>query len=788
MVLIMKTGYKILFLAICATVVLSVDSSAQSSLLRYADRQYSLGNYAEAAETYTEAYGRRGRYETARMVAQTYSIMGDYARSFEWWGVTVSHEGSDRDDFVKYLRSAVQAGRMDSVGDILSGAGYTESDFPELDFAGMRSLLGQRANVKLVPVEGLNSDGSDMGVSFDGKGNVLFSSDRGPVGDTQRPAVRLDAKNSIYSSDRSNFNERQYYRLYSHGDDGSLSVVVTDLEDVVQLNGPSVLADRGIVFYTAFEGRTKVKGMREVEIQPGIYYGRLDADGNITESVAFPYNSDLEYGVMTPFVDGEAGRLYFSSDMPGGYGKYDIYYVEFDGDMNFGDPVNLGPGVNTAESDSHPSRIGDRFYFSSRGHLGLGGMDVFTADYGGGNISGVRNMGVPYNSERDDFAYAVSPEGRRYLTSDRPGGQGLDDIYTIEDLYKHLRASVVDCDGVLIRDAFEVELSELGKDERTATVREADGRVGAVLDPVSDFVLKISRAGHFSVVDSTLSTKGMEGDTLSREYRLVAVPYRTPVYVDIVYYDLDRSEIRKDAAPALDKVAELLGRYGFMDLVVSSHTDSRASDAYNEALSQRRADAVRDYLSGYGIPGERVRLEWSGESELVNDCGDGVPCPEREHQMNRRSELVLEAFPDPDKAYGLPEGVEDPCDLEQMLRGIQEEVNGLPVVYFDFDRSEIRPVHRKELERVGIMMGRLQDLRLYIEGHTDQRGSDAYNMALSERRAKSVMEYLVKRGVEVSRMEHVWYGESRPVHDCSTGDCSGAQHQENRRTVLRTGK
>jgi outer membrane protein OmpA-like peptidoglycan-associated protein len=416
-------------------------------------------------------------------------------------------------------------------------------------------------------------------------------------------------------------------------------------------------------------------------------------------------------------------------------------------------------------------------------------MDVFTADHLNGEITGVMNMGIPYNSAGDDFAYVVSSDGKRYLSSDREGGLGLDDIYAVEDLYKRLVARVVDCEGNLITGGYE---SELGKRDGSGTLETSRGERGellAELDPETDFSLKIGRKGYFSITDDSLSTKGFSGDTLYRDYRLAAIPYRTPVYVDIVYYDLDRSEIRKDAEPVLDKVGELMNRYGFMDLMVGSHTDSRAGDAYNEELSQRRADAVRGYLSKYGIPGERVRLEWYGEQKPVNDCGDGKPCAEADHQLNRRSEMVLEAFPDPERQYDLPKELmgRDVCDRESFFDALQEEINRVPTVYFDFDGSSLRQVHRKELERVAVLMGRMDGLQLYIGGHTDQRGSEEYNRTLSERRAKTVMDYLVNRGVDSSRMQHEWFGKSRPVNDCSTGDCTEEMHQQNRRTELRLG-
>ncbi|PSK96619.1 OmpA family protein, partial [Cecembia rubra] len=781
MVLIMRNSIKIFIAA--GFLLLATDIYGQARLLRYGDKQYLLENYGRAAEAYREAYVRRAEYGTAVKAAESYDRLGMYSESYEWWGRAVGHEGSGKDDYASYLRAAVQSGRWGEIEVLLKSGGYTEYDFPGLDLSGMRRLLESPARVKLVPVSGANSGGSDIGAWPDGGGTLYFSSDRGSVGDVSRRAgIRLDAKNNIYSSERSSYNEREFYRIYRKDSSGAATVVVTDLAGALHVSDPSLMSDRGLVFYTAFVGRTRQKGTREITNHAGIYYGKIDRDGNITGSVSFPYNDHQSYGVMNPYVDTEANRIYFASDMPGGEGGFDLYYVEYDGEMNFSAPVNLGPEVNTSQNESHPSRSGGSFYFSSRGHGGLGGMDVFTADYNGGKIGNVRNMGVPYNSVRDDFAFVVAGDGKRYLTTDRDGGIGLDDIYTVEDLFRILQARVRDCEGNVVPD-YSGELSRQGGGIIAAQLSR-EGILTAELDPDGDFVLRISRKGYFPVTDGSLGTKGLEADTLKRDYVLSPIPYRTPVYVDIVYYDLDRSEIRKDAEPALERIGDLMGRYGFMDLVVSSHTDSRASEEYNRALSERRANSVRDYLSKYGIDGGRVRLEWHGEQNLVNECGDGVSCPESDHQLNRRSELVLEAFSDSGRQYELPEGIEDPCELPAYLERIAEEA-GLPTVYFDFDGTGIRPEHRRELERVGVMLGRKTDLRLYIEGHTDSRGSEAYNMGLSERRAQAVMAYLVKRGVASTRMEHRWFGESRPKVDCATGDCSEAQHQQNRRTELR---
>jgi outer membrane protein OmpA-like peptidoglycan-associated protein len=195
-------------------------------------------------------------------------------------------------------------------------------------------------------------------------------------------------------------------------------------------------------------------------------------------------------------------------------------------------------------------------------------------------------------------------------------------------------------------------------------------------------------------------------------------------------------------------------------------------------------------LVAKGISANRVRLEWFGEGKLVNDCGNDVPCPETKHQLNRRSELVLEAFSDPNKQYEIPEELKelDFCDPEKIFEKIQDEIKNLPTIYFDFDKDMLRSIHEKDLERAASMLKRLPNLMLFIEGHTDQKGSVQYNQKLSERRAKSVMDYLNTRGISSRRMKSAWYGESRPIHDCAVIPCTPEMEQLNRRTELRLGK
>lgn len=628
---------------------------AQQSKLRYADKQYHLENYAHAAEVYEQAFQKKESYPTAVRIAESYSKMRNYDMAYSWWAKVVAFENAGRDDYYQYLLAAMQAGKGMDAENLLKDSDFEAFDFPEIDFSRLQQLQAERANIKLVSLPTINSSGSDFGTSIDEEGNIYFTSDRGTVISSTKPAIRLDAKNNIFSKEKSDLNDREYFSLYRKDTAGNISLLNILLDKALHVSDPSITSDGKLIFFTAVTGQKKGNRREDIYNFPGIYFGELNERDEVENVQSLPANNLLEYGVMHPFVDESEGRLYFSSNMPGSFGGYDIYYVAFDSEMNFGDIVNLGPQVNTAGNESHPFRQEEDFFFSSDGHAGLGGLDIFKAKYSGGEFSEVQNIGVPYNSPRDDFAYYVDPNGKTYLSSDRIGGQGLDDVYGIEDLNKKLEAKLIDCDGNPIMEDFEILLTQDGSQSEIPTKIGDSNEILADLESESNYALQIKKTGFFSIKDSTLSTIGLAEDTLRRTYTLAKIPYQLPVYIDIVYYDLDKSAIRRDAEPILDKIGELMNKYAFLDLLVASHTDSRASHEYNEKLSERRADAVKAYLARYNVDHERIRLEWFGEENLVNKCADGINCSESYHQLNRRSELVLEAFPNTLLAYELPE-------------------------------------------------------------------------------------------------------------------------------------
>jgi outer membrane protein OmpA-like peptidoglycan-associated protein/tetratricopeptide (TPR) repeat protein len=756
---------------------------AQNALLRYADKQFELGNFSDAATLYEQAHERKATYGNAKKAALTFQKIQEYDKSFDLWKTTIGYEEASREDFSSYLIAAMKAENGISSEELLSGSPFKESAFPEIDFDIIRELNNKKANVKLVQPKGINSTGSDFRLAEDTQGNKYFTSDRGSLYPSEKPALRLDAKSKVFSEEKSDLNNRDFFGIYRNTNSSDLEKMDFDVPGGLVYSDPTLMESKSLLFYTTFRNIRKVKKSREFEVNPEIYFSKISADGKLSDTRAFPLNDATKYGVMHPFIDEKAKKIYFASDMQGGFGGFDLYYVSYDDALNFGSPVNLGSSINTKEDESHPFIMGEKFHFSSKGHPGLGGMDIFQASSANGIFHNVENMGVPFNSPRDDFGYFITSKGKRYLSSDRKGGLGRDDIYLIEDLNKYLLARVVDCSGNVISEEYETTLTDTNKNENQPTKRGTKFELIGDLLPESDYALTITKKGYFKIHDNEITTNGLQGDTLRREYRLAPIPYNMPVFIDIVYYDLDKSQIRPNAEPTLDKIAELMKRYSFVDLKVGSHTDSRASHEYNVALSERRAAAVRVYLSKFNIPENRVKLDWFGEEKRTNDCGDGIPCPETEHQLNRRSELILEAFPDKNIDYDMPVELlgKDICDPAAFISALNHEI---PTIYFDFDKANLRPVHKTELEKLVLYLMHARGLNLQVQGHTDQRGNEEYNMKLSERRAKAVMDYLVLRGINGDRMSSEWLGKTKPVHDCGEHPCTEEMHQMNRRTEL----
>ena len=344
--------------------------------------------------------------------------------------------------------------------------------------------------------------------------------------------------------------------------------------------------------------------------------------------------------------------------MPGSIGATDIYVVDILDDNEFSEPRNLGPKINTAGREIFPFITNEKLYFASDGHLGLGGLDVFEVKNGDG-FGIPTNLGAPLNSDLDDFGYITNEETKLgFVCSNRAGGKGADDIYSFSR--NPITTKEADCNplvngyvsntvtGERIANAMVSLFDESGK-LLVETQTNLNGNYSFIADDLNcntRYDVKVNKVGYgpaekpfkttTAEVVVPLGLKLMDERIVEDNRGLVKIK------IGIIYFDLDKSFIRNDAAIEWNKVVLLMRQYPNMIINVESHTDSRSPDDYNLELSDRRAKEARDYIIAQGIRAERILSAIGyGEMQIINNCKNGVLCSEAQHQLNRRSEFII---------------------------------------------------------------------------------------------------------------------------------------------------
>jgi outer membrane protein OmpA-like peptidoglycan-associated protein len=359
-----------------------------------------------------------------------------------------------------------------------------------------------------------------------------------------------------------------------------------------------------------------------------------------------------------PSIDKNGTVLYFASNMPGGYGKSDLYFSVLTNGQ-WSKPFNLGPKINTEGNEFFPFISSDGvIYFASDGHGGLGGLDIYFSVPERGVFHSIENMGYPTNSSKDDFGLALDSTGMKgYFASNRPGGKGNDDIYflKIKKVPVIIRGVVKDRETKdVLSDATVSVINEAGNTIFTSITR-TDGQFEFEVNKGQQYIINVTRE-LYSETEKPIGTSTLRpNDEVYSEIFLEekidesqlgpapksieeenGVPLQI-VEIEYINYELDKSDVRPDAAILLDKLISLLKEHPDLEIRIESHTDSRGSDEYNMLLSKKRARAAFDYAVSKGIDPNRLLYQGFGETKLLNKCANGVDCSEEEHEVNRRS-------------------------------------------------------------------------------------------------------------------------------------------------------
>ncbi|MCO6460190.1 MAG: OmpA family protein [Saprospiraceae bacterium] len=404
---------------------------------------------------------------------------------------------------------------------------------------------------------------------------------------------------------------------------------------------------------------TKVTFRGEQLATSRLYYSVRE--GNSWTDPALVQGLPDSFIVKNPMPGELYGRdvLFFSSDAPGGKGGFDLFYATKMSTGVFDSPVNLGPVVNTPGNEITPFYKDGKLVFATDGLPSFGGYDLYSTEWNGTSWSTPVNMGPGYNTSADDMYYVVDDEGYSgLLVSNRVGTTSFrgktccDDIFTfsIAKPVVNLDIYVLDENKPLMQG--EVTIMEQFKPETKLTEGQNDNyKFSYELEINKGYFIKVTRVGYFP--DSAyVKTLGIKSDTsmfikinLVPKPEIEVVSINQAIRLNNIYYKYNDARILKAAEPDLDYLYELMQQYPDMVIELSSHTDSRGNDEYNQKLSQRRADSAKEYLVKKGIAEDRIKAVGYGETQLLNNCGNGVKCSEKEHQLNRRTEFKIIAGP-----------------------------------------------------------------------------------------------------------------------------------------------
>jgi len=604
--------------------------SAQNKDTKTADKLFDRYEYMEAAQEYLKLVEKeKADNYVYKQLADSYYTIFNTKEATKWFAKLVE-EKQDAETYFKYAQMLKAQGN------------YEESDAQMQQFAAMapkdsraKAFLANQNYLPSIQEQtqlfttiklDINSDKSDFGAILANDNTLYFTS------------ARNDSR-KIYS-----LNDQPYLDLYKATFNANKTVSEATTIDALNTkwhDGPAAISADGNTMYFASESFNESKGFEKNKteyqtLKKGrIYLYKSTKQGDSwTSKKALPFNN-VAYSVRNPSISKDGKTLYFSSDMPGGIGAEDIWRVSVEGD-SYGAPENLGTTVNTKGDDSFPFIAdNDILYFSSNARQGLGGLDVYYVTLKE-NTEAV-NVGLPVNSEKDDFSFSYNLDKKTaFFSSNR---DGVDNIYVADPI-----CGVTTI--VLVRDATTgkfIENATVTMLEENSTLigtKESSAKGEVSFKVVCDeaYSIQAAKQGYESGV---FNMEKSEGGVVTIEATLnpiLPVITDTEVVLQSIYFDFDKSNITEQGATELDKLVGVMNENPEMVIFAKSHTDARGKEKYNLNLSERRAKSTVQYLVSKGIAKARISGQGFGESELKVTCNT---CTNEEHAQNRRSEFVL---------------------------------------------------------------------------------------------------------------------------------------------------
>ena len=767
------------------------------------DKVYDNLGYLTAADYYQDLEDDKQTYDIKLKLANSFMLNSQYEAA-EYWYAQIINEVQDNETIFQYASSLQANGKCEDAirwyKEFQTKSKDKTRSFIE-DCAEIKKFDNHK-HIKLFNLKDLNTEHHDFS-PIPHKNGLVFTSMRG---------------NKKVANNTDKWTNDNYSDLFYVEKEDDKYKDVKPLKGEVNGNFHDGVAtfsapNKQMIFTRTSKKKSDGEETKELKI-----FSAKGEGENWQDVKELPF-SDKEYSTCHPTLSIDGQRLYFSSDRPGGFGGMDIYVSKKEGNK-WGEPVNLGPTVNTSSNEIFPFiSQKDKLFFASNGHKGLGGLDIFVVEKSTesdeNSWADRKNVGKPINSKKDDFGFYIDTEEEMgYVSSNRPGGAGQDDIYRWEKT-----------EGIPNKkDPFDPD-----PDNPNAVI--GAGKSGmhqiAVCDAKTGKKLENARVALLKSEDNWLAYEDesqMPNTILTNN---IGGDFGIKVQGGVVRAD---ASFTTNSAGAFNYFLEENKTYSFYaEKDYYRPTRQQLTGAqlmensdYCIPLAKRNCiklkGAVKNKNFPKYIPGAEVTLidkctgqittlqtDFDGKFEMCIECTceydiivkklnfkEGqtqvstmkVPCNSTV-VMNALVELELDRL-DPNAGNITPEYINeymtgDPSGNYQ----VGQEIT-LNNIYYDFDKDNIRADAANDLDYIAMIMNEYQSMEISLASHTDSRGETDYNRWLSRNRSKSAKQYLIERGIESYRIHKaLGFGETRHVNDCYDGvECSEEAHQKNRRTVV----
>jgi peptidoglycan-associated lipoprotein len=713
-------------LSILLITVVSFSVFAQNSTIEKADKMFKLKAYLEAAALY-----KAGGIETKNVLQNLGDCyyynnqMNDAANSYE--KLFKKYDVKEIDPAYLYRFSQALKGIKSyaKYDELLKKSGQSSESIQTI-LAALNDNLKHEFKIQKMSY---NLEGSNFGANYFGDKLIFATSSN-----NKRPSYMWNNKPylDLITATVKNDNELAGFELLTES-------INTDTHE-----SSAVLTRDGKTLYFSRTNKKKIK-IGDLKVSHVKIYKAELVDGKWTNVKALPFTSDF-YSTQHPALSADETKLYFSSDMPGTVGSFDIFYVDINKDGSYSAPKNLGTAINTEEREQFPFLTKENtLYFSSAGFVGFGGLDLFSSEFKDGEYQAPVNLGESINSGIDDFSLVINEETNRgFFSSDR---DGVDKLYSFVRMEKKLENVIVKgtikdlFNGNLVPGAMVSILNEKEEVIATQTVG-TDGQYRLSVPNNAKYILKAEHP-EYNIQERPLTVD--ETFDSSKPIDILLEPVNKAIKSQ--YFIRGTVKSLKSGEPLLGTLVSLYDDKGI--LLESKPVDERGR--YNFDLVPNK---------NYSVSAHRENFDVFEKKFSINDTD----------RKNLSYDILM--VPSATKSN---EGETIDFAIENIL--------------FDFDRHNIRPDAVVILDKLVGYLKANEKVKVDIAGHTDAYGYDEYNMRLSQRRVNSTADYVIKAGILPNRISTAYFGEKLPLNGCvKEYVCTKEQYQANRRCEFKLTK